>query len=179
MITFERFDANKMNEYTDALIHVDGEHRGMLTRVTGEPPFGCPVIAYIVEIVGKEPRTFRITSDTSAQKALHEAKKWARTALGETRRIVKYPVRIMMCMDVNAETPAEAYRILTTAIAKLCTENPDLDWESGDEWYGTDGEPLSAEDIGAARAVTFRAAEDADGYETERLLRESTAEDEK
>jgi hypothetical protein len=85
VVTFDRFDGSKQDEFTDASIRVNGEHRGCLTRVTGEPPFGCPVVLYIATILdmgGKDvSQTFRVTRNTSAQKALYDAKTWARGVL--------------------------------------------------------------------------------------------------
>ncbi len=67
------------------------------------------------------------------------------------------PIRIVVCLDVDAATPAEAYKTITTMLSKLCAENPGFDWESSDEWYGPDGELLSDEEVTEAREIVFPA----------------------
>jgi len=62
------------------------------------------------------------------------------------------PVRIVVSMDIVAATPEEAYRKLFMAMQKL----PEgIEWESTDEWYGSDAEPLSVEAQQNARDHAF------------------------
>lgn len=60
--------------------------------------------------------------------------------------------RIIVCIDVDANSAAEAYGKIT---AVLCAIEPELVWESSDEWYGPDGGQLSEEAVSAARQEFF------------------------
>lgn len=81
VVTFGRFDADKQNEYTDADVMLDGVKRGTITRVTGEPTFGCRTLQYYLQLDDMEPVYFRATTRTPAVKALHAAKRLARDTL--------------------------------------------------------------------------------------------------
>lgn len=61
--------------------------------------------------------------------------------------------RIVTLIDIEASSPAEAYKKLHEFMAK--TEGTDLDWESSDEWYDSDGNPLSLEEQSKAREPTM------------------------
>jgi hypothetical protein len=62
-------------------------------------------------------------------------------------------VRIIVALDVEAKTPEEAYKKLYAAMPLLHSRG--IDWESTDEWYDVDGEPLDVETISAARLRTL------------------------
>lgn len=54
-------------------------------------------------------------------------------------------IRIVVCLDIEAATPTEAYKKLYQQMPKL--HDAGIDWESTDEWYDEDGEALSPEQI--------------------------------
>jgi|JI10StandDraft_1071094.scaffolds.fasta_scaffold07697_9 hypothetical protein len=58
--------------------------------------------------------------------------------------------RIVVCVDLPTDDPAEAYRMLNEILVTKETEN--IGWETTDEWYDSDG-PLSQEVIDAACAA--------------------------
>jgi hypothetical protein len=58
-------------------------------------------------------------------------------------------IRIIVALDVEAKTPEDAYKKLYDALPLLHPRG--IDWESTDEWYGTDGEALTEEAVSAAR----------------------------
>jgi len=65
-----------------------------------------------------------------------------------------YPIRVCVLIDVNVDTPHEAYRkvkeLLDTHI--YVSGNGFDGWESSDsDWYGPDGNALSEAEINAAR----------------------------
>ena len=61
----------------------------------------------------------------------------------------------MICVDIDADTPTEAYGKLYEAMGKVEKENKDIQWESSDEWYDEDGEPLTEKSAQLARKRYF------------------------
>lgn len=57
-------------------------------------------------------------------------------------------VRIVVALDIEAATPEDAYKKLCAVMPLLHPQG--IAWESTDEWYGVDGEPLDEEVISAA-----------------------------
>lgn len=55
-------------------------------------------------------------------------------------------IRICICIDVDTDDAETAYGIV---FDKMLESR--LDWESSDEWYGDDGEPLAQDVISEAR----------------------------
>jgi hypothetical protein len=59
--------------------------------------------------------------------------------------------RIVVCMDIEGESLYEAYGKLNEALNDLSDREPDIAWESSDEWFDTDGEPGSSESLSVVR----------------------------
>lgn len=64
------------------------------------------------------------------------------------------PYRIVVCFDIEAASPEEAYRTLHAKLGPVTTL--DFEWESTDEWYGDQGERLSDRKVFAAREAAFK-----------------------
>ena len=61
--------------------------------------------------------------------------------------------RIVVCLDVEAESMKEAYgKVYQTLKAVDCE---DFQWESSDEWYDPDGGQLPAETVQKIRMEVF------------------------
>jgi len=58
--------------------------------------------------------------------------------------------RIVVCIDIDADSTEDAYGKVYTAMGLLERENEDIEWESSDEWYGPEGNPIPEEDVQAA-----------------------------
>lgn len=61
-------------------------------------------------------------------------------------------IRIVVCLDVEAATPRDAYALL---YKRLQTLHPEIDWESTDEWFDADGMLLDEDVIEEARHATL------------------------
>jgi hypothetical protein len=69
------------------------------------------------------------------------------------------PIRIVVCIDVEADTPAEAYATLHTMFAHVAADpvlGSMVDWESTDEWFDADGNPMTEAEQDAARKAFFQ-----------------------
>jgi hypothetical protein len=60
-------------------------------------------------------------------------------------------IRIVVCLDIDAEDPYQAYRILRRKMPALA---PEIDYETTDEWYFEDGESVG--DPSQVRMSIFR-----------------------
>ena len=63
-------------------------------------------------------------------------------------------IRICVCIDVGTGDPTEAYRFVKKLMDQaVYTDNVARfdGWESSDEWYGEDGEPIDESVIQEAR----------------------------
>lgn len=58
----------------------------------------------------------------------------------------KETYRLVVCVDVQAGTPEQAYGLTYEGMALS-----GLDWESSDEWFGADGEIASPDELQSAR----------------------------
>ena len=47
--------------------------------------------------------------------------------------------RLVICLDVSADSLEDAYETVYKQMAKLTTTTKDMDWESSDEWFDQDG----------------------------------------
>jgi hypothetical protein len=56
-------------------------------------------------------------------------------------------IRIIVAIDVDTDDPTEAYRVVDAVLDK----DLGIEWESTDEWYGDDGEPMDEDEISAIR----------------------------
>ena len=61
--------------------------------------------------------------------------------------------RIVVCLDIEASSPEEAYAKLYKNMPRIAAEG--IDWESTDEWYDDNGAPLSEEQVFAAREAVL------------------------
>lgn len=60
--------------------------------------------------------------------------------------------RIIIAIDGDdAETPEALYLRIHTLLGNV----PTLEWESTDEWYGVDGEPLTEQEVSDTRMRVF------------------------
>ena len=59
--------------------------------------------------------------------------------------------RIVICCDVDADTATEAYEKLYRALLPLDGFDTGIQWESTDEWFDADGEPMTEDEISAIR----------------------------
>lgn len=59
-------------------------------------------------------------------------------------------IRIVACIDLDTDDPQEAYAMLDAAMMQAEGSGA-LEWESSDEWYGPDGEPMDEEEISRVR----------------------------
>lgn len=59
--------------------------------------------------------------------------------------------RIVLCVDVNAATPEEAYKKVHDAMTRTA-----MSWGSSDEWFDPDGNPLSFQTVLKARLAAFK-----------------------
>lgn len=65
-------------------------------------------------------------------------------------------VRIVVCLDVNAAGPADAYLAVYNALGVMEANTlGDVQWESTDEWYDDDGERIPLSDIEEARTFAL------------------------
>lgn len=71
-------------------------------------------------------------------------------------------IRIVICVDLPGDSPVEAYRTLYQLMGSLPDANvdgtvgPAIDgWESTDEWFADDGEPMTAEAVQEARSIAL------------------------
>lgn len=60
-------------------------------------------------------------------------------------------IRIVICLDVETDSPSEAYEHVYKHMQRIKVEHPEIDWESTDDWFGPDGAQLSKEDIAKIR----------------------------
>jgi hypothetical protein len=58
--------------------------------------------------------------------------------------------RLVVCIDVSAESLVDAYRIVYGMMGDACRER-DADWESTDEAYDPDGNALAASHLQEVR----------------------------
>ena len=69
-------------------------------------------------------------------------------------------VRIILAIDVDVKSPESAYQMVYQAMGKLERDTHGImQWESTDEWYDHNGEPIPEEQIQQAR-MTFLASVD-------------------
>jgi len=61
--------------------------------------------------------------------------------------------RLVVCIDIEADSLQEAYGKLWRGMAPTVFEDA---WESSDEWYGSDGEPGTEEELSDARSAFFQ-----------------------
>lgn len=54
--------------------------------------------------------------------------------------------RIVVCIDVSANSAADAYELVTALLAPI----DELSYHTTNEWYGPDGEALTQEEITTA-----------------------------
>jgi len=59
--------------------------------------------------------------------------------------------RIVICVDLVPDTVEQAYYDLYTIMGKT-----GLDWESSDEWYAANGDPIPESVAQATRMTVFR-----------------------
>lgn len=59
-------------------------------------------------------------------------------------------IRIVARIDLDTDDPTKAYTMLDKALG-LAESTYSLEWESSDEWYGPDGEPMDEEEISRVR----------------------------
>lgn len=71
---------------------------------------------------------------------------------------VAHSIRIVTCIDVPADNPADAYRMLR-AFFKAIPES--WGYETSDEWFHSDGQELSQVEIDCARSTVLRESEEA------------------
>lgn len=55
---------------------------------------------------------------------------------------IKQPYRLVVMLDVDADSLEEAYRKTHGVMTTLCSENKDFEWESTDENYDPSGEAI-------------------------------------
>ena len=61
-------------------------------------------------------------------------------------------IRIVSCIDIDADTLDEAYRKLCAQMKKL----PDgIEWRGSEEWYHDDGTPATEREISTAVAAYY------------------------
>jgi hypothetical protein len=63
--------------------------------------------------------------------------------------------RIVILVDVDADSAQGAYEKLFDAMGEVEASHDDMEWESSDEWYSPDGDAIRQNDITAARMTTF------------------------
>ena len=68
--------------------------------------------------------------------------------------------RIVICVDIDAESAQDAYEKLYDAMAEAERSDDDICWESSDEWYDDAGDEILTCDIQAARMAAFDKRED-------------------
>lgn len=59
--------------------------------------------------------------------------------------------RLVVCIDVDAQSTLEAYGKVYEAMGKITGPSTGLDWESSDEAYAPNAEPISEEELSKAR----------------------------
>ena len=59
-------------------------------------------------------------------------------------------IRIVICVDIEKDTPEEAYSELYDRMGRIAKGDM-LEWESTDEWFGSDGEPMDERAVSEAR----------------------------
>lgn len=59
--------------------------------------------------------------------------------------------RLVVCIDVDAQSTLEAYGKVYEAMGKITGPGTGLDWESSDEAYTPDAEPISEEELSKVR----------------------------
>lgn len=69
---------------------------------------------------------------------------------------MSYPYRLVLCLDVNAGSLEEAYRKAYETMNDVCAKSDNtLEWESTDEAFDAEGEPVSPETMQDARMTVF------------------------
>lgn len=63
--------------------------------------------------------------------------------------------RLVVCVDIDAPSLLEAYGKLYETMAKITGPNTGLYWESSDEAYDSDGEPIDEDELGRAQTEYF------------------------
>jgi len=61
--------------------------------------------------------------------------------------------RFVVCLDVEADSLEEAYSELYTSMGKV--DRSSFQWESTDEAFDPDGNPVTPEEVQEARMSTF------------------------
>jgi hypothetical protein len=74
----------------------------------------------------------------------------------------KEPFRLIVCIDVDADTLEEAYGKVYKGMGKVTGPGTGLDWESSDEAYDPDGNKIDEADLSKARVAVID-ARDAQG----------------
>lgn len=69
----------------------------------------------------------------------------------EEVRMSKPTFRLVVCIDVDAESLLEAYGKVYEAMGKITGPTSGMDWESSDEAYTPDAEPISEEELSKTR----------------------------
>jgi len=62
--------------------------------------------------------------------------------------------RIVICIDSDYDDPKEAYKHIYDSFARL--NDPALAWESTDEWYDSDGDPIDEGTAQETRMLAYR-----------------------
>lgn len=67
------------------------------------------------------------------------------------------PIRIVVCLDVNAESLDDAYRTVKRTLDSACYTEPAESrafegWESTDEWFDSDGAPVPEDVMSEVRS---------------------------
>ena len=63
------------------------------------------------------------------------------------------PYRIIIAIDVEAESPEMAYERVSEEMKTVDTE--DFQWESTDEWYDDDGNVIDEDEVQRIRMAVF------------------------
>ena len=60
--------------------------------------------------------------------------------------------RIVVCIDVDTESPEKAYERVYDFLAGL---PKDMEWESSDEWFDSEGNPIDEDRVQGHRMTVF------------------------
>ena len=64
---------------------------------------------------------------------------------------MSHSYRLVVCIDVGAQSTLEAYGKVYEAMAKITGAGSDMDWESSDEAYTPNAEPISEDELSKVR----------------------------
>ena len=65
-------------------------------------------------------------------------------------------IRIVVCLDFDTDSAAHAYEVLHRIMPSNLKTWPEFEgWESSEEWFGADGEPMTEDEISKCRMSYF------------------------